>query len=409
MKKICLLFGVMAFMTSLSQAQTDQTWMDLDGSNDFLDFGTDPILAGQTQFTVEMRIHFESNAGDFTLLGQRNADNNRTIVIQRWAGAFYVFISNGNYGTCAFVPCLASIYHIAAVYDGTGVSNSDRLKLYINGSLQTLEFNGNIDAASYITSPPAHLVLGCEHNGPSTQLQFVNGQFGEWCVWNYPLTEEEISKRVIPEVTGNENGLVEYFHFDNGVPGGDNTTLTSFAGGKSVCTITPVNMAMNGASSNFTGLPALSTSVTVNDSTLTSNASGATYQWLDCNNDFAIIPGATSQSYIAATNGSYAVQVTMGICTDTSDCILIAPVGIAALQISDLVIYPNPVMNEMIIEDKVNKEQLSFEMLNSTGQVILNGDLIGKTVVATSDFAPGIYVVKITGKGIFEWRKIMKN
>ncbi|HUM46751.1 MAG TPA: T9SS type A sorting domain-containing protein [Chitinophagales bacterium] len=409
MKKLLLLVEVTFVMTSLVWAQTDQTWMDLDGSNDFLDFGTDPILAGQTQFTVEMRIHFESNAGDFTLLGQRNADNNRTIVIQRWAGAFYVFISNGNYGTCAFVPCLASIYHIAVVYDGTGVSNSARLKLYINGSLQTLEFNGTIDAASYTTSPPAHLVLGCEHNGPSTQLQFVNGQFGEWCVWNYPLTEEEISKRVIPEVTGNENGLVEYFHFDNGVPGGDNTTLTSFAGGKSVCTITPVNMAMNGASSNFTGLPALSTSVTVNDSMLTSNASGATYQWLDCNNDFAMIPGATSQSYIATTNGSYAVQVTMGICTDTSDCILIAPVGIAALEISDLVIYPNPVMNELIMEDKMNKEQLSFEILNSTGQVILNGDLTGKTVVATSDFAPGIYVVKITGKGIVEWRKIMKN
>lgn len=409
MKKIHLLFGMLVFMTSLSNAQTDQTWLDLDGSNDFLDFGTDPILAGKTQFTVEMRIHFESNAGDFTLLGQRNADNNRTMVIQRWAGAFYVFLSNGNYGTCSFVPCPATIYHLAVVYDGAGVSNTERLKLYINGTLQTLEFNGTIDATSYTTFPPAHLVLGCEHNGPSTQLQFVNGQFGEWCVWNYPLTEEEISKRVIPEVEGSEFGLVEYFHFDNGIPDGDNTSLVSFAGGKSVCAITPVNMAMDGTSSNFTGLPALSASVTVDDSILTSNATGATYQWLDCNNDFTIIPGATSQSYTATAIGSYAVQVTLGICTDTSDCVLISPIGIPDIQSGVVVIYPNPVVHELIIENKANREKLFFEIVNVTGQVVFNGELIGKTVVQVSDFIPGIYLIKITGSGDFQWRKLVKD
>jgi hypothetical protein len=408
MKKIALLFGMMIFLTSLSEAQTDKTWIDLDGSNDFLDLGTDPILAGKTQFTVEMRMHFNSNAGDFTILGQRTADNNRTIVLQRWAGAFYLFLSNGNWGTCSFIPCLATIYHIAIVYDGTAASNSDRLKLYINGALQSLTFNGTIDADSYVTSPPANLVLGCEHNGLSTQLQFVKGQFGELCVWNYPLTDVEVNSRVIPEVTGTENGLLEYFHFDNGIPGGNNTTITSFAGGKGVCTITPVNLAMNGVSSNFTGVPALSTSVTVADSVITSNATGAAYQWLDCNNNFAIIPGATSQSYTAA-NGSYAVQVTQGICIDTSECILITPLGIAPLQSGELVIYPNPVVNELVIENKASQEKLFFEILNSTGQLVFNGNMVEKTIVQTSDFAPGIYLVKITGRGVFELRKLVKD
>lgn len=413
MKKIHLLFAVMVFITSISEAQTDKTWIDLDGSNDFLDFGTDPILAGKTQFTVEMRVHFDSNSGDFTIIGQRTLDNNRTIVLQRWAGAFYLFLSNGNWGTCAFIPCLSTVYHLAIVYDGSGASNSDRLKLYINGILQPLTYNGTIDVASYITSPPANLVLGCEHNGPSTQLQFLNGQFGEFCVWDYPLTDAEVNNRIVHEVTGTESGLLEYFHFDNGAPNGNNTAITSFAGGKSVCTITPKNMAMDGVASNFIGIPvmfdAVDTSVTVLDNVFTANATPATYQWLDCNNNLAIIPGATSQSYTAIPAGSYAVQITQGVCTDTSACISNYPTSIPALQGGDLLIFPNPVVNEFIIENKAGNEKLFFEIYNSTGQVVYRDDLFEKTVVQTSDFAPGIYLVEITGRDFFEWRKIVKD
>lgn len=392
-------------MTSFASAQSDKTWIDLDGNNDFLDLGTDNLLAGKTQFTVEMRVHFDSNTGDYTLIGQRTLDNNRTIVLQRWAGAFYLFLSNGNWGTCSFIPCVATVYHIAIVFDGNGISSSDRLKLYINGALQTLEFNGIIDIVSYTTSPPANLVLGCEHNGPSTQLQFVNGQLGEWCAWDHPLTASEISNRVNHEVTGTENGLLEYFHFDNGSPDGNNTGLTSFEGGKGVCTITPVNMAMNGASSNFTGPPV---DVTVEDNVITSNLNGATYQWLDCNNDFAIIPGATAQSF-TATPGSYAVQISDGVCTDTSDCTEINPVGIPALEMIEMNIYPNPVADQLVIERKGNKEKLTFEILTSAGQVVFRGEMIEKTIVQTSDFSPGVYIIKMEGRGVFEVRKVVKD
>jgi hypothetical protein len=413
MKKIHLLFAVMVFITSITEAQTDKTWIDLDGTNDFLDFGTDPILAGKTQFTVEMRVHFDNNAGDFTIIGQRTLDNNRTIVLQRWAGAFYLFLSNGNWGTCAFIPCLSTVYHLAIAYDGAGASNSDRLKLYINGILQPLTYNGTIDIASYTTSPPANLVLGCEHNGPSTQLQFLNGQFGEFCVWDHPLSDSEVVKRIVHEVTGTESGLMEYFHFDNGAPAGNNTSITSFAGGKSVCTITPKNMAMDGSTSNFIGIPVMfdpvDTSVSVLDNVFTANTTPATYQWLDCNNNSAFIPGATSQSFTAIPAGSYAVQITQGVCTDTSACISNYPVGIDGLQTPDLVIFPNPVVNELIIENKASNEMLFVEIFNATGQVVYDGNLIGKTIVQTSDFAPGIYLVKITGRDFLQLKKIVKD
>src|SRR5690606_1382106 len=48
-------------------------------------------------------------------------------------------------------------------------------------------------------------------------------------------------------------------------------------------------------------------SVTNSSPTLTSNANGATYQWIDCNNGFAPIFGETNQSFTASANGNYAV------------------------------------------------------------------------------------------------------
>ncbi|MEP7263802.1 MAG: LamG-like jellyroll fold domain-containing protein [Bacteroidota bacterium] len=413
MKKLYLLLGMMIIMKSISFAQSDQTWIDLDGTNDFLNLGTDSVLSGKTQFTVEVRMHFDNSTGDYTIIGQRTSDANRTIVLQRWSNAFYVFLSNGNWGTCSFIPCEATVYHLAIVFNGNGATNSDRLKLYINGSLQTLTFNGTVDPVSYTTSPAANLVLGCEHNDASTQLQFVDGQIGEFCVWNYPLTAVEISSRVVPEVIGTEPGLVEYFHFGNGIPNGNNIAITSFNGGNNISTITPTNMAMSGNASNFVGIPELTgpfdPSVTVAGAMITSNAVGTTYQWLNCTNNFVVIAGATGQSYTATTSGSYAVLLTQGSCTDTSACTTITLSGISNIESGNINIYPNPVMNQLIIENKKTKEQLEFEILTLTGQIIYTGSFIEKTILQTADWASGIYFLKMKSGKSVEVKIIIKE
>jgi hypothetical protein len=64
----------------------------------------------------------------------------------------------------------------------------------------------------------------------------------------------------------------------------------------------------------------VNTSVTQTGSTLTADAIGAAYQWVDCNNWFLPIPGQTFQSFTATTPGSYAVIITQDGCIDTSAC-----------------------------------------------------------------------------------------
>ena len=58
-------------------------------------------------------------------------------------------------------------------------------------------------------------------------------------------------------------------------------------------------------------------------------------------------------------------------------------------------IYPNPVKNELTIELKSKTEKVSFEIFNSIGQSVYKGNLIEKTIVQTSNYEPGVYIIKI--------------
>lgn len=91
----------------------------------------------------------------------------------------------------------------------------------------------------------------------------------------------------------------------------------------------------------FVGTP--DTSVSVNGITLSGvNAAGSTYQWLNCNNNFAPVAGATTSSYTPTANGSYALQITRNGCSDTSSCYTVSSVGIDEIAASGMNVYPIP-------------------------------------------------------------------
>lgn len=150
-------------------------------------------------------------------------------------------------------------------------------------------------------------------------------------------------------------------------------------------------------------------SITANDTVITANAIGAAYQWLSCDDAFAPLSGETMQSYTPVENGHYAVMVTQGSCSDTSDCIPISKSGIDFFSAEGMTIYPNPVSDELIIEIKGNQKKMVFEILNSTGQMVYKGNILQKTAVNTSKFTSGIYLVKIESGKNFVFKKIIKD
>lgn len=75
-------------------------------------------------------------------------------------------------------------------------------------------------------------------------------------------------------------------------------------------------------------LSGIDNDVTQSGALLTADMNGANYQWLDCDNNYAEIPGETNQWYTASVVGHYAVRITYSnLCeateVDTSSCHLV--------------------------------------------------------------------------------------
>ncbi|MCO6479662.1 MAG: T9SS type A sorting domain-containing protein [Phaeodactylibacter sp.] len=79
------------------------------------------------------------------------------------------------------------------------------------------------------------------------------------------------------------------------------------------------------------------------NNTLTVEEQGASYQWVDCNNDEAI-PGAIEGSYTPVESGLYAVIVSEGECSATSDCVDVMIVGTEEPETprQRAAVFPNP-------------------------------------------------------------------
>lgn len=153
--------------------------------------------------------------------------------------------------------------------------------------------------------------------------------------------------------------------------------------------------------SKFAQCPNLDTAVTMTGpATLKAHATGLTYQWVSCSGGLpnVPVPGAVNQAFTASTNGSYALVVYQGDCSDTSACYVINSVGIADVEYSNTVtVAPNPNNGSFII--KMNPGvHTNVQVTNIYGQQMrtvyeVTGEGIGITLM---DAPAGVYFVTIS-------------
>ncbi|NNC94033.1 MAG: T9SS type A sorting domain-containing protein [Chitinophagales bacterium] len=159
--------------------------------------------------------------------------------------------------------------------------------------------------------------------------------------------------------------------------------------------------AKNGCDSMVTlnlTVNSVDTGISLSGVTVTSNATGVAYQWLDCNNSFSAISGATAQSFTAGVNGSYAVRVDNNGCVDTSACKTITTVGIVENTFEDeFTIYPNPT------NGKFSVEFINAQTILSATLYTISGKEIGFRTVDNSSTidleingAPGVYLIELS-------------
>ena len=145
---------------------------------------------------------------------------------------------------------------------------------------------------------------------------------------------------------------------------------TYFNSGSFSATLQSVNGCDSTLTLNLTIIE-VDTDVNTDGHTLIAAASDASFQWLDCNKEFAEIPAENNQSFTPTMSGEYAVEVIQNECVDTSACY---SVRFTNLPASDpgitLKVFPNPTHGELIIELNKVYPKISLSVKSVMGQLI---------------------------------------
>jgi len=106
-------------------------------------------------------------------------------------------------------------FHTSSYDLNFGVSSMEwvHLALTSNGITTKLYYNGNLSTqADVVISSWDQIVFGRNRN----ESRYGNFDIDEVCIWNFPLTEEEIQTYKETPPNGTENGLISYWDFNTG-------------------------------------------------------------------------------------------------------------------------------------------------------------------------------------------------
>lgn len=141
------------------------------------------------------------------------------------------------------------------------------------------------------------------------------------------------------------------------------------------------------------------------DGTITAG-SATSYQWIDCATN-AAIAGETNQSYTAVVNGSYAVVVTNGSCSDTSACVVIDYIGIKEPTNTMITLYPNPTSSQVTIA--MDSPFARIEVMDAQGKLLQVSTIQNGAKVNLSQYETGIYYFRITTDNGSVLERVTKN
>ncbi len=162
-------------------------------------------------------------------------------------------------------------------------------------------------------------------------------------------------------------------------------------------------VSVNGCDSlvaTYVSVTKVDTSVTVDGTTLTASSENETFQWVDCDNEYQAIDGATDQSFTPAQNGHYAVIVSVGACSDTSACFAVTTVGIEEYALKEAFeVFPNPAGEMLTVRNAKSTFSGKIELLNIIGKTVWDKEAenVHSVRIPMISLKTGVYFLKITG------------
>lgn len=166
------------------------------------------------------------------------------------------------------------------------------------------------------------------------------------------------------------------------IPGATSQSYTATANGSYAVEVTALGCTVLSA---CTDICLTDPSVSNVGTTITATVSGAAYQWVDCNNGNAPIPGATSQSFTATASGSYAVEITANGCTVLSACTDVCVIDVTVSTVG--------------VTMTANEGGATYQWVDCNNG---NAPIAGATSQSFTPTANGLYAVEITVSGCTE-------
>jgi len=451
-----LLLSILLLFVQIVAAQPGniQASLNLDGTDDEIRVPAAlDLLSGSTGLTISSRAYLRNTAPAFPnfdgIIGFRNDASADFYILQLGPNEIEARFRNST----DFTPYtinhtgdfeLNTWQHFALSYDGS------KLRLYINGiKVDSLDASGSLAATS------EDLMIGFLDYDLGVNYA-LDGKIDEVGLWNRALSDAEISCIYATQIPWQSEGLLVHLAMNDGQPDSNNTLLTELSNSAGIPNATFSGLALDGSSSNFSaGINNFSNeiaafcgtavtwngyeltqagtyylavdvagtcdsliSVTLEEGTFNTNVNqagsslislqnGVAYQWINCGTSQAVA-GANQQTFTPTVNGSYAVVLIDGACSDTSSCITISSLGIANSAANDFSIAPNPATHTIQIE--FSKETSGSLLLYSlSGSLIERISFFGNkaTLERPAACSPGLYLLGVENKGIIRFQKLI--
>ncbi|MDL2262222.1 T9SS type A sorting domain-containing protein, partial [Bacteroidales bacterium OttesenSCG-928-I21] len=142
----------------------------------------------------------------------------------------------------------------------------------------------------------------------------------------------------------------------------------------------------------------INTSILQEGNLISAITDNATYQWLDCSNNFAPIENMNEQIFAPSQSGRYAVEISQNECVDTSECVDVTIIGIENIESKDVLvsIFPNPINTDFYVNFNQRFDNIRTEIFSADGKKIdtkffKNENSLQLKLNETS----GIYYIKI--------------
>jgi len=113
----------------------------------------------------------------------------------------------------------------------------------------------------------------------------------------------------------------------------------------------------------------IDTTVNLIGNTLIALQGSAQYQWVDCNNAFAALPGEIALLFTPTLNGSYAAIIDRSGCVDTTSCWTVLVTGMEQVAIEPFRVFPNPT-SDVLFYQFTGQAPVTLRLIDAVGRVV---------------------------------------